>query len=595
MAENLCCAFCEELPAIARPGRGSAGRCPVCKQTLWNAPGGGTYRIDPNAPVKSHGGARWLARAGVGLAIGLCGILGIYATRQNGSRETPAVQNPPTPRKVAVAPTPAVAPERPAVQTKPALPRDAAHVKPAPAPIAPTPMLAAVKRAPVADWGVEPTVKSVTYTPVPLAAQPTMLHATPELLVEYLRRVPEADLHTDYAKKSNADLAAAAKTIVSATKDDPDRFVRDLKKNRPDLAGLPFLMGKDCTKDAKQARDLQTNSLFIRMAMTQAIRDAQDWSRKTIHKSQPEHRSTQAAIFWDEIGVRHFKGAIGNAALPAFKQILMAESPEYRVPLIKRLKDIKEDVAVKTLVDFAVFDPSPEVRQAALVALRDRPAESYRQQLLTSLRYPWAPAVQHAAEAVVVLGLNDTVPTLAAMLDEPDPTTPYVVQDGRSQKTMVRELVRVNHHRNCMLCHAPVDEAVVNDPKSSRTLRELPLGPVTSMQDTLPPSSTTIYYSTRPGITVVRADITYLRQDFSVQLNVDKRGKWPEMQRYDFFVRTREATPQDLAQLAPTLGVSDFKEAILIGLRGLTGRNNAPNSQAWSREVQAAPQPSQER
>jgi len=51
-------------------------------------------------------------------------------------------------------------------------------------------------------------------------------------------------------------------------------------------------------------------------------------------------------------------------------------------------------------------------------------------------------------------------------------------------------------------------------------LREVPVGPVPSAQESLPPSNTTVYYSARRGTTIVRADITYLRQDFSLMQKV---------------------------------------------------------------------------
>ena len=47
-----------------------------------------------------------------------------------------------------------------------------------------------------------------------------------------------------------------------------------------------------------------------------------------------------------------------------------------------------------------------------------------------------------------------------------------------------------------------------------------------------------VYYSRGKG-DFVRADVTYLKQDFSVQLPVANPGQWPAEQRYDFVVRER--------------------------------------------------------
>ncbi len=64
------------------------------------------------------------------------------------------------------------------------------------------------------------------------------------------------------------------------------------------------------------------------------------------------------------------------------------------------------------------------------------------------------------------------------------------------------------------------------------------------MPNEIPPSA---YYQEPSGI-FVRADTTYLRQDFSVVQPVSNHGKWPAEQRYDYLLRYRPATPQDVAQ-----------------------------------------------
>src|SRR5262249_29981030 len=135
--------------------------------------------------------------------------------------------------------------------------------------------------------------------------------------------------------------------------------------------------------------------------------------------------------------------------------------------------------------------------------------------LLDGLRYPWAPAADHAAEALVALNDREAIPPLAELLGGPDPAgpaplafhdidrahlayhnidpaqlaaapgspepwrSPAVALDerqggGRRTRLMadpgglpqsikasdgevyaVREVVRVNHLRNCLLCHPP--------------------------------------------------------------------------------------------------------------------------------------------
>ena len=102
----------------------------------------------------------------------------------------------------------------------------------------------------------------------------------------------------------------------------------------------------------------------------------------------------------------------------------------------------------------AVFDLSPIVREEAVNALRGRGYEEAREVFLAAMRHPWAPAADHAAEALVALEDEGAVKELTALLELPDPSMP-VKQDN---KWTVRQLVRVNHLRNCLLCHAPSTE-----------------------------------------------------------------------------------------------------------------------------------------
>src|SRR5262249_5566483 len=119
---------------------------------------------------------------------------------------------------------------------------------------------------------------------------------------------------------------------------------------------------------------------------------------------------------------------------------------------------------------------------------------------------------------------------LKRLLDEAAPTVPFV--DSKHQTYMVREMVRVNHFSNCLLCHAP-----------STNVADLVRGAVPDPSQPLPPP-TGRYYESDKGM-FVRADVTYLKQDFSVPQPVDKPGKWPVMQRFDYLVRTRPATMTD--------------------------------------------------
>src|SRR5262249_4055473 len=111
--------------------------------------------------------------------------------------------------------------------------------------------------------------------------------------------------------------------------------------------------------------------------------------------------------------------------------------------------------ASAALAQRAMVDLSPEVREEAVKALMKRPAEDVRDLLVAGLRYPWAPVADHAAEALVALGDKEAVPLLIQMLKEPDPRAPFFVSEGEARTPVVHEVVRINHLKNCVLCHSP--------------------------------------------------------------------------------------------------------------------------------------------
>ena len=229
------------------------------------------------------------------------------------------------------------------------------------------------------------------------------------------------------------------------------------------------------------------------------------------------------------------------------------------------------------------------MREDALQLLARRPAQEYYSEVMKAFRHPWPPIARNAAQAAIRLEMKDAVADLVTMFNEPDPAAQFTVktEDGK-EKTMIRELVRINHHRNCMLCHPPLSETAF---KELKEIRQIPLGPVASMQDPMPPSTSVLYYELRKGITLVRADITYLRQDFSVMQGVKDHGKWPAQQRFDFVVRTREATSKDRNDRDSAATTrSPHRLAVLEALRGLTGKIGPPHAEAWQAEVAAATQ-----
>ena len=88
------------------------------------------------------------------------------------------------------------------------------------------------------------------------------------------------------------------------------------------------------------------------------------------------------------------------------------------------------------------------------------------------------------------------------------------------------------------------------------------------------------YEQTNPHL-LVRFDVTYLRQDFSVTLPAKKIGSWPSMQRYDFVVRTREVNEQEARawrDLLPAAADSPYRRAALAAIAQLSGSEPAVKS-----------------
>src|SRR5262249_47881201 len=209
--------------------------------------------------------------------------------------------------------------------------------------------------------------------------------------------------------------------------------------------------------------------------------------------------------------------------IAALVQILQGQEEPFRAMLVRVLAKSEEPTAIAALARIALFDLSFDVREAAVKALQPRARKEYRQVLLDGLRYPWAPVADHAAEALVTLKDREAVPAPVELLDKPDPAAPFL---NAEKKYVVPELVRINHLSNCILCHAA----------ASTDSREPLRGLVPTPGKPIPKE---VYYDSPKGI-FVRADVTYLKQDFSVLHPVPEPNHWPAIQRFDYFIRQRE-------------------------------------------------------
>ena len=245
-------------------------------------------------------------------------------------------------------------------------------------------------------------------------------------------------------------------------------------------------------------------------------------------------------------------------------QILQIDHPRLRMDFIDALRESDSKTATKLIVNKAKFDLVPQVRIAATDALADIDSGEYREDFLEGFKYPWHVVAEHSAEALVRLNDQGSIPKLIEMLDLPHPHLP-IQHNG---ELVQRELVGINHMRNCLLCHAPS----VCDHDSTRGL-------IPHSSRPLPPE----YYGTRggePAAYAVRADVTYLEQDFSVVQPVRNPGPWPGEQRFDYVVRKKKMTPAEATNAARQISLAPnrYRNAIIYALRELTGETPVDNS-----------------
>lgn len=294
---------------------------------------------------------------------------------------------------------------------------------------------------------------------------------------------------------------------------------RVLSERRFDLVGLPAHVA-DSKLETKTARRFESMAQRMR---TYLVAAAQSSDKETAIRDQLE---TDPAWFAPE-------------SVACLMQMLQPECRPIRKALVGQLQRIEGKRASEGLAKVAVFDLSGEVRADAIAALADRPPEQHRHVFLAAFRHPWPAAADHAAEALVALHDVGAVPELQRMTEE--------TKLGPDQS--VRELVRLNHLKNCATCHT-----------ESKQPDEPLRGVIPSPGQPLPPPLAAYQGSNGP---FVRADITFLRQDFSAMLPVSDSHPWPASQRFDFMVRTRPALPGGARP------ASQNREAVLFALNHL--------------------------
>ncbi len=323
-----------------------------------------------------------------------------------------------------------------------------------------------------------------------------------------------------------------------------------LMKRRPDLVGLPIRSGVPTRLGPASIRHLTRGAEKLK------------------------GRAGDVATLLAEDGVW------GQAdRIPAMMQVLMAESQEARMALARHLGGMKGKAASAALARIALYDPAPEVRREAIMSLDDRPSAEYRAALLRGFASPWAAPAEHAAEALVALRRADAAQALLAVWHGSDPQAPYHKDATGVQN--VKEVVRVNHRLNCLMCH-PVST------NSADPLRRA-VPPIREQGFGYSGIGLGVGRSAGPrSETFVRADVTYLRQDYSVKIHGE---------RFDLFVRERRATQADVdAALArKKRGRTPHQEAAGFALRELSGQEPGARDGNWIRFTERNRSPIKER
>jgi hypothetical protein len=406
-------------------------------------------------------------------------------------------------------------------------------------------------------------------------ATPAFRKVNGPLLTDDLARVPEVELQAalpksalvEQGKRHTSRLIAGINQLNRRTE---DGFLKALTTERPDLAGLPFAMGSACRTTGERRSHFTHVAGQIRGILE--ILGPGFWEG---YPAFSEAHDARAIVPRDS----RVREQITVARIGALMQILAPESVELRLGLVDYLSAVAHPEATRALARLAIFSPESSIRDAAVDALKTRRKRDYTKILEEGLRYPLPAVASRAAEAMVKLERNDLIPQLVALLDEPDPRAPRVEEVERKKVPVVRELVRVNHHRNCLLCHSPVDASGV------------PAGTLTSEVPVPNKPLSALSYglrSSQPEL-LVRLDVTYLRQDFSALQPVADAQPWPEMQRFDFLVRKRVLSAEEARGWEEQLNkraegeLSPYHRASLVALRELTGKDTEPNAAAWRR------------
>src|SRR5437868_377594 len=161
-----------------------------------------------------------------------------------------------------------------------------------------------------------------------------------------------------------------------------------LRATRPDLAGLPFVMGDACRLGKEEGKRLgDAVAMFHDGTVRRTRVKTTDWREEV----------TVEYSLWDSWGKKYPPAQATEpqrqgeyrAALAAMSQLLPVQPAALRVGAMPHLAARPDAAAGEALARLVLFDADEGVRQAALKALEKRSPREATDVLLHGLRYPW--------------------------------------------------------------------------------------------------------------------------------------------------------------------------------------------------------------
>jgi hypothetical protein len=220
-------------------------------------------------------------------------------------------------------------------------------------------------------------------------------------------------------------IAESVGKVNKANEVAPDHFMKVLVLTRPDLAGLPWVMGDACRTNKDRSAALVREVLVVRSALRFPKGEVAPAASATkIDKLPWDRYDTLVENLNAKLPTTIKMEELPPARVAALMQILGPASANVREEMVKRIAKVKEVDGTHALARLAIFSAEEEVRKTALAALKDRNKEDYSLILLQGLRYPWPTVAKNASEALIALSCKDQVPTLVKLLDEPDARAP---------------------------------------------------------------------------------------------------------------------------------------------------------------------------